>query len=57
MGRRWIILKGGNREGVLTGVSGEDGLWGFEVSGEVFGEHEEDTLGTDSAGTGSGSKG
>jgi hypothetical protein len=29
-GRRWTILKGGNREGVLTAVSGGAGLWGFE---------------------------
>jgi hypothetical protein len=31
-GRRWIILKGGNREGVLMPVSRSDGLWGFEHS-------------------------
>ena len=29
-GRCWTILKGGNREGVLTEVSRCDGLWGFE---------------------------
>jgi len=29
-GRRWIILKGGNREGVLMSISSRDELWGFE---------------------------
>ena len=31
-GRCWTILKGGNREGVLTEVSCGAGLWGFEGS-------------------------
>jgi EAL domain-containing protein (putative c-di-GMP-specific phosphodiesterase class I) len=31
-GRRWIILQGGNRDGVLTRLSRGDGLWGFERS-------------------------
>jgi hypothetical protein len=30
MGRRWIILEGGNREGVLAAVSSGAGVWGFE---------------------------
>jgi hypothetical protein len=29
-GRRWTILKGGNREGVLKAVSYGERLWGFE---------------------------
>jgi hypothetical protein len=33
MGRRWIILEGGNREGVLTAVSRGAGVWGFERLG------------------------
>lgn len=29
-GRRWTILEGGNRGGVLTWVSSVDALWGLE---------------------------
>ena len=29
-GRGWTILKGGNREGVLTTARERDWLWGFE---------------------------
>ena len=32
MGRRWIILKGGNREEVLMSISSGEELWGFEGS-------------------------
>jgi hypothetical protein len=31
-GRRWIILKGRNREGLLRAVGNGKGLWGFEHS-------------------------